>query len=524
MGPTFGEKLQRFMISTMVEIMPLFPLPSEWYRKVLVSDSEHRYASGGWDYQRDIVETHRYSIIHGWIDYYMPGDRKVLDVGCGEGILQKRMAYTKYVGVDMNAEAIRLAQSRENDNTKFVCCPAEQFEPKEKFDVIIFNESLYYMPQPLTIVEKYREFLSTDGIMIICMFKTYLARKIWEKMEKSTMVELYSAKITNQVGFASVAKLYSNSYLLDRTFNCEICLQPTYVRLAEHLMVPSDSRRMLNDFFAIWRCSKCDSLHALSKIPQDPASRGMPVSFLRRKLNRFNRIAFNGYYHWLQKQGIGPKSRVLFYGVNANLFKKFFREKNFENFDTFEEVMSEEQLSKPLSVTYDAVIILDYLERTEKPMFVFQFAARHLKPDGTLILHAPDADEIHLPKALSHVFQQPYRLHIASWTAMRDLAQISGFKLQSMERRSYQDTKIPFINSRTFEDLPFFLDGSQESAFDFTPSKIWKKWWRIPRFLYLGFLGGIFRDKSNVIAVFKNRPQRKATGNRIPSRSLFELN
>ena len=509
MVPSVGEKFKRFFISVGMELMPLFPLPSEWYRKMLVQDSQHRYASGGWSYQRDIVETHRYSIINGWIDYYFPSaNRKVLDVGCGEGILQKRMTYSKYVGVDLNDEAIRLAQSRVNENTEFICAPAQEYEPNDQFDVIVFNESLYYIPDPIAVVEKYRAHLSTDGILIICMFQTYLGRKIWGQLEKTNMIQLYSAKISNEIGFASIVKLYSNSFMLNQPLTCAICRKETFVRLAEHLMVPSDSRRLLNEFFAIWRCSECRSLHALTKIPLDPSSRGMPVSFLRRKLNPYNRIAFEGFYRWVIRQGVRPKSRILFYGVNANLFKDFFQEKKYEHFDTFEQVMNEERVLTQTPGLYDAVIILDYLERTEQPLLVFKFASAHLKPGGTLILHAPDAGEIQIPNALAHVFQQPYRLHIASWKAIENLARSCGFECQSFKRRSYQDTPVPFINSRAFEDLPFFLDGSQESAFDFRPSDVWKKWWRIPRFIVLGLLGGIFRDQSNIIAVFKKNAEK----------------
>jgi len=119
-----------------------------------VKDSEKRYGSGRWAYMNEFAEAHRYSLIIGCSEYRSKFPR-VLDVGCGEGILQQRMAYAKYVGVDMNAEAIRLARARADERTEFVLTDAgEQFQPQNLFDVIVFNESLYYMKiQPRCLLD-----------------------------------------------------------------------------------------------------------------------------------------------------------------------------------------------------------------------------------------------------------------------------------------------------------------------------------------------------------------------------------
>jgi 2-polyprenyl-3-methyl-5-hydroxy-6-metoxy-1,4-benzoquinol methylase len=197
------------LVRTGVALMPYFPLPEEWYRKILVGDSEKRYATGRWNYLRDITESHRYSLIIGCADFYRPGERSILDVGCGEGILQKRADYSRYVGVDMNAEAIRLAQARSNARTEFVLAPAEKFNTEERFDVIVFNESLYYIPNPLAVFTQYRQYLADDGIVVVCMFQTNLARKIWKRLAAEPMVELTAGKISNELGFASIVKVFA---------------------------------------------------------------------------------------------------------------------------------------------------------------------------------------------------------------------------------------------------------------------------------------------------------------------------
>ena len=190
MSLSMGVRLKRFLIHAGVEIMPFIPLPGEWYRKLLVRDSDKRYVSGRWAYMKEVAESHRYSLIIGCCEYYKSRDRKILDVGCGEGILQRRMAYTEYLGVDMNAEAISLAKSREDEHTRFFLTPAESYQPASLYDVIVFNESLYYIPNPLTVFEHYRAALAPDGIVIVCMFQTNLARRIWKKLSMNNMVEL----------------------------------------------------------------------------------------------------------------------------------------------------------------------------------------------------------------------------------------------------------------------------------------------------------------------------------------------
>ena len=213
MASSLGEKFKRLCIRVGVEIMPFIPLPEEWYRRILVNDSEKRYASGRWAYMRDVAESHRYSIIVGCCQYFKPRDVKVLDVGCGEGILQLRLAYSKYVGIDMNVEAISRAASRQDAHTEFVQIPADIYQPHDLYDVIVFNESLYYIKDPIDIFSKYRAFLKEDGVMIVCMFQTNLARRIWKKLARQGMVELTAIKISNELGFASQVRVYANTLI-----------------------------------------------------------------------------------------------------------------------------------------------------------------------------------------------------------------------------------------------------------------------------------------------------------------------
>ena len=71
----------------------------------------------------------------------------ILDVGCGEGTLSDYLnndQREKYLGIDLSKEAVRLGKLK-RPGIKFKSTNAENFVPRQKFDVIIFNEVLYYM-------------------------------------------------------------------------------------------------------------------------------------------------------------------------------------------------------------------------------------------------------------------------------------------------------------------------------------------------------------------------------------------
>jgi 2-polyprenyl-3-methyl-5-hydroxy-6-metoxy-1,4-benzoquinol methylase len=138
------------------------PSPARW---------EREYASGRWSYLGGIDELAHYSVIVGYYAFLKPGG-SVLDVGCGEGILQARLSphgYCRYLGIDFAAGAIDQMAARRDPATEFRVADAASFTTSEKFDVIIFNESLYYFRDPISIVERYLDFLASNGIIIVSM-------------------------------------------------------------------------------------------------------------------------------------------------------------------------------------------------------------------------------------------------------------------------------------------------------------------------------------------------------------------
>ena len=206
---TWGAKLRWHCITALVELMPLFPVPLEQYRKILLEDCQRRFTTGQWDYLEGLSEAHRFSIIAGISDMIMPGPKRVLDVGCGEGTLLKRMNCSQYIGLDLSQIAIDRARGIKHDAASFHLTTAEDYQPQGQFDVIVFNESLYYMPKPIEIFERYRKSLAPNGIIIVCMFQTYLAKKIWQRIAKTGIAELTQLKMINEKGYINWIKAYA---------------------------------------------------------------------------------------------------------------------------------------------------------------------------------------------------------------------------------------------------------------------------------------------------------------------------
>jgi SAM-dependent methyltransferase len=171
------------------------------------------YAHGKWDYLRGLDELGRFSILVGYLHFLKPGGR-ILEIGCGEGILQERLdpaRYARYLGVDISAEAIRRAASRTADDGRisFVCADAAAWQPDERFDLIVFNECLEYFDDPLGVVRRYEPGLVPGGLFLVSMFTgvdTARTRRIWKWLESVYAVE-DRTRVTNRAGLSWILEV-----------------------------------------------------------------------------------------------------------------------------------------------------------------------------------------------------------------------------------------------------------------------------------------------------------------------------
>ena len=132
---------------------------------------EAQYAAGRWDFLAELSELARFSVLAGYICHLKPG-AAVLDTGCGQGVLLRRLpgsCYSRYVGIDVSASAISVAQERGNERSTFLTADCEEYSPAERFDVIVFNEVLCCLRDPLRTVERYARSLNPGGLVLVSL-------------------------------------------------------------------------------------------------------------------------------------------------------------------------------------------------------------------------------------------------------------------------------------------------------------------------------------------------------------------
>jgi 2-polyprenyl-6-hydroxyphenyl methylase/3-demethylubiquinone-9 3-methyltransferase len=160
-----------------------------------------QYSANAWERLRSISELARYSIIVGFCSF-SNRPMSILDIGCGEGVLHELFrgaTIERYVGIDISDAAIALATPKTSDRASFVCADANTYEPTERFDVVIFNECLYYFSDPVNAIERYWNYIARDGFIIVSMYLSNNNQKIWAVLEKTSNI-IESTTVTNHAG------------------------------------------------------------------------------------------------------------------------------------------------------------------------------------------------------------------------------------------------------------------------------------------------------------------------------------
>jgi Trans-aconitate methyltransferase len=94
----------------------------------------------------------------------------VLDVGCDTGRLKQLIGELDYTGIDARPEAIEVGKAL-FPSSRFICARAEEWNPDQMFDAIVFNESLYYLNNFSAALDKFYACLQIGGLLAISIYK-----------------------------------------------------------------------------------------------------------------------------------------------------------------------------------------------------------------------------------------------------------------------------------------------------------------------------------------------------------------
>jgi SAM-dependent methyltransferase len=148
--------------------------------------------SGHWQGLSSSTEIPRYEALARIINSPEHFGANVLDIGAGEGLLARYLSSDKkYTGIEPSAAACANAK-----NLTIIHSRIEDIEAPLLSEVVVFNESLYYFSDPLSVLRKAKKlFLKSNGLLIVSIYQ-----------KAFTWRNLLSGKMTNARATAILRK------------------------------------------------------------------------------------------------------------------------------------------------------------------------------------------------------------------------------------------------------------------------------------------------------------------------------
>ena len=171
--------------------------PRGFGRAVDKSVWENQYSRGEWTSLEGMDEMAHYAVIGGYTRLLHPTPA-ILDAGCGSGALLKWVnpAFESYLGIDIAEEAIAQGNALGIPKANFVAGDLENWDAPLCFDIIIFNESLYYTRDPRATLLRFNKFLKLNGVFIISMCEYGHNAAAWARLD-ATVHWLHGTDVRN---------------------------------------------------------------------------------------------------------------------------------------------------------------------------------------------------------------------------------------------------------------------------------------------------------------------------------------
>jgi trans-aconitate methyltransferase len=135
----------------------------------------HEFADGRWKHLEGMATNSLYKHLEKYANH-----GSILDLGCGPGATGSELnfdSYRSYTGVDISDVAIEKAIKRTQElgragKNQYVQSDIESYVPRQQYDVLLFGDSLYYVPhQRMTpMLARYSKYLTRGGVFMARLF------------------------------------------------------------------------------------------------------------------------------------------------------------------------------------------------------------------------------------------------------------------------------------------------------------------------------------------------------------------
>jgi SAM-dependent methyltransferase len=201
---TFVAKLMRSKVA--VGLLSLAPIPLFLVRSILARDNARENRKDSWQRLRGQSETARYRAVRRVTERYAR-EGFVLDIGCSQGILQEGLTYGRYLGVDNCEQSVLLARPKCDRSTQFVCANGSDFVADQPPNVVVMNEVIYYLPDPIAAVEHHARRLARGGVVIVSIYaRTWSSRRLLRVL--GARLELVESNLIRSGHLAWIVAVY----------------------------------------------------------------------------------------------------------------------------------------------------------------------------------------------------------------------------------------------------------------------------------------------------------------------------
>lgn len=161
-------------------------------RKLRSIAFDEKYRSGEWDFNSNSEVDLAVAIQR----YLRKGD--LLIMGCGGASVLEGLegsGLRSALGIDLSEEAVRIASRFASDKISFKVADMVTFECPRPYDIILFSESLYYVPatDQVDLLLRLSLYLKTGGVFIVTFAQAKRYVNLLERIREAfTVIEDHS--------------------------------------------------------------------------------------------------------------------------------------------------------------------------------------------------------------------------------------------------------------------------------------------------------------------------------------------